>query len=188
MTDNKKTENMKIIVISYSLTGNNEALAKRIASGFSAKHVSISETKPRTNFTTILDLLFNRTPHVNPIVNNVEGYDLVIFVGPVWMGQVATPLRAYFRNLKTRLGKYAFISISGGANGSNPQLAEDLKKRLGKEPLALIDLHIADLLPTHPKPTRKDTMAYHLKERDIKNLTDKVIKTLEEKMAMTVTH
>lgn len=174
---------MKITVISYSLTGNNEALAASIASEISAEHIRITESKSRTNVTIALDMLFNRTPKVNSIVNNVEDNDLVIFVGPVWMGHVASPLRAYFKHLKTNLNQYAFVSISGGADGENPKLAGELIKRVGKEPVALIDLHIADLLPSDPKPTREITSAYRLNDEDVRNLTNKIVKTLQEAMA-----
>lgn len=174
---------MKITVISYSLTGNNEALAASIASEFSAEHISITEPKPRTNATIALDMLFNRTPKVNPMVNNVEDSDMVIFVGPVWMGQVAAPLRAYFKHLKTSLNQYAFISISGGADGPNPKLARELSKRVGKKPAAVINPHIVDLLPSDPKPTREDTSAYRLTDEDVRSLTNEIVKTLREAMA-----
>lgn len=174
---------MKVTVISYSLTGNNEALAASIASEFSARHIRIKESKPRTIATIALDMLFNRTPKVNPVVNNVEDNDMVIFVGPVWMGHVASPLRAYFKHLKTNLNQYAFVSISGGADGENPKLAGELIKRVGKEPVALIDLHIADLLPSDPKPTREITSAYRLNDEDVRSLTNKIVKTLQEAMA-----
>ena len=171
---------MKVIVISYSLTGNNDALATSIAAEFAADHIKISESKPRTMGTIFLDVLFNRTPQVNPKVDMVEDNDLVIFVGPVWMGHVATPLRAYFRQLKASAGQYAFVSISGGADGANPKLAGELNKRVGKEPAAVIDLHIADLLPRDPKPNRKDTSAYRLNDRDVKRLTNTIVKALRE--------
>jgi multimeric flavodoxin WrbA len=171
---------MKIIVISYSFTGNNAALANSIAAEFAAEHIKITESKPRTMGAIILDILFNRTPKVNPIIENVEDHDLVLFVGPVWMGQVAAPLRAYFKRLKVRLSKYAFISISGGALGPNPKLAGELNKRVGKVPAALIDLHIADFLPSDQKPTMKNTSAYHLSDRDVKSLTNTIVKTIRE--------
>jgi hypothetical protein len=171
---------MKPIVISYSLTGNNQALATSIATELSAEHIKINEPKPRSGGTIFFDILFNRTPKVTPVLDRMPDNDLIIFVGPVWMGNVATPLRAYFQLLIDKLGQYAFVSISGGASGPNPKLASELKKRTGKEPTALIDLHIADLLPKDPKPTRKDTQSYHLTDRDVKNLTDKVVKTLRE--------
>jgi multimeric flavodoxin WrbA len=173
---------MKTIVISYSLTGNNDALATSIAAELAAKHIKIKELKPRTNGTIAFDMLFNRTPQVDPIVDKVEDYDSVIFVGPVWMGHIAAPLRASFKQCKERLDKYAFISISGGADGPNPKLASELRKRIGKEPISVINLLIADLLPTDPKPTRNITSAYHLSDKDVKNLTNTIMKTLRKSM------
>lgn len=174
---------MKVLIISYSLTGNNQAIANNIAKEFAAEHIKISEPKLRTTGTIFFDILFNRTPQVTPMVDRVEVYDLVIFVGPVWMGHVATPFRAYFKHLQTKLGKYAFVSISGGADGENPKLANELNQRIGKKPAALIDLHIANLLPPDPKPKRKDTQAYHLNGTDVKNLTNIIVKALREIMA-----
>ena len=173
---------MKIVVISYSLTGNNEALASSIAKEFAAEHIKIKEPKPRTMGSIFLDLIFSKTPQVQPIPDRLENYDLILFFGPVWIGQVATPLRAYLKHLKTNPRRYAFISLSGGADGagSNPKLAVELKKRVGTEPVAVIDLHIADLLPPDPKPTRKDTSAYRINNGDNKKLTDTIVKTVRE--------
>ena len=139
---------MKIIVISYSLTGNNEALAKSVAKELKAEHIKITEPKHRTIVTIIIDTLFNRTPQVNPSQIKTNKNELVIFVGPVWMGMVATPFRAYFKQLREKLDKYAFVSISGGAIGNNPKLKDELEKRLSN--------------------------------KDIKTLTDTVLKTLRE--------
>lgn len=174
---------MKIIVISYSLTGNNNALAIGIAAVLAAEHIKISEPQPRTTLTTILDLIFNRTPSVNPSPKVLVNNDLVIFVAPVWMGHIATPLRAYLYFIKNKSIKYAFVSISGGADGPNDKLTGELNKRVGKEPVALINNYIADLLPRDPKPTRKLTTAYRLNEPEAKNLTNKVVNSLRKTMA-----
>ena len=45
---------MKITVISYSLTGNNEALAASVAAALGAEHIKISEPKRRTIGTIVL--------------------------------------------------------------------------------------------------------------------------------------
>jgi hypothetical protein len=174
---------MKAIVIFYSLTGNNQDLATSLAATLGAEHVRITEPKPRTTSKIALDMIFNRTPKIAVPVETIEGVDLTLFVGPVWMGQVASPFRACFKQLGPKIAKYAFISICGGADGPNPKLASELEKRLGKEPVCLLDLHIADLLPPEPKPTRNDTMAYRITERDVKHLTDAVVATLQETMA-----
>jgi len=174
---------MRTFVTSYSLTGNNEALAASIAAELNAERVKITEPKTRTVGTIILDILFNRTPRVNQANEKIEDDDLVIFVGPVWMGKAATPFRAGFKLMKSRKGQYAYVSISGGALGPNPKLADELLSRMGKEPAALIDLHVADLLPPDPKPTMQDTSAYRVTDRDVKKLTGAIVDTLRETMA-----
>jgi hypothetical protein len=175
--------NMKAIVISYSLTGNNDILATSIAKELAAEHIKITESKQRTTGTIFFDLIFNRTPNIDFLPDKITEKELVILVGPIWMGHVATPLRKYFSYLKNRPNRYAYVSISGGAIDSNPKLGEELKKRIGKVPLALIDWHIADLLPSNPKPTTKETSSYHLNDNDIKSLTEKTVKILRKTMS-----
>jgi len=128
---------------------------------------------------TALDMLFHRIPKVEVPVG-LGAYDLVLFIAPVWMGQVASPLRGCFRKLGQEIRAFAFASISGGADGQNPRLAAELRKSLGREPAAVVDLHIADLLPREPKPERKDTSAYKVTEGDVEHLTGKVLAALAE--------
>ena len=171
---------VKAVVISYSMTGNNRDLAASLAATFGADHVGIAEPKNRTMGTIVLDTILGRTPKIVLPAVNIEAYDLVLFCGPVWMGQIASPFRACFEQLGQKIGRYAFVSISGGADGPNPKLADELEKRLEKRPVCLIDLHIADLLPAEPKPERKDTMAYRITTADVQHLTDTAAATLRE--------
>jgi hypothetical protein len=166
---------MKVIVISYSRTGNNQDLAASLAAALGAEHARITEPKPRAMSKIVLDVMLKRTPKIALPVENVEGYDWVLFCGPVWMGQVASPFRACFKRLAPQIDHYAFVSICGGADGPNPKLAGELEERLGKAPACLLDLHIAELLPPEPKPTRDDTMAYRITEGDVKRLTDTAV-------------
>jgi len=171
---------MKCLIISYSLTGNNKKLAESLATIFPAEHITITETKNRTMGTIVLDILFNRTPKIiMPIVKPGE-YDLIIFIGPVWMGHIATPFRNCFKRFRQKIDKYAYVSISGGADGPNPKLAGELKKKLDKEPISVIDMHIADLLPKEPKPTRDDTMKYRINESEVKSLTQTIQSELND--------
>lgn len=171
---------MKVVLVSYSLTGNNDALASSIASELAAEHVRMTESKVRTMGMIALDRLLSRTPRVSPAVENADGYDVAIFVGPVWMGRVAAPLRAYLRHIRRRPVRYAFVSVSGGADGPNLGLAGDLSKRTGRAPAAVIDLHVVDLLPPSPKPTRQNTESYCLTDQDVRNMTETVLKSLRE--------
>ncbi len=171
---------MKIVVISYSYTGNNEALADSVAKELSAEHIRISERKIRTMGVIIMDMIFKRSPQVQPSPDSIKKYDLILFFAPVWMGQVASPLRSYLNYLKAYPHKYGFISISGGADATNPKLMDELKRRTESEPAVLLDLHIVGLIPTDSMPDRKDTSKYRLKEGDVGNLTNKVLKSLKD--------
>lgn len=169
---------MKSVIISYSLTGNNEDLANSVAEELGIEHIKIKEPKRRTMGSIVLDIMTNRSPRVLPEPDTLNKVDLILFFGPIWMGHVATPFRTYFKHLKKNPCNYAYISISGGADGDNPKIEDELKKRVGKEPVALIDQHIVDLLPSDPKPVRKDTSSYRINNEDIKKLTNKIVKIL----------
>ncbi|OMD39006.1 hypothetical protein [Paenibacillus odorifer] len=171
---------MNIAVISYSFSGNNDALAGSVARELSSDYFQISEAKPRTLSSITMDMIFSRIPLVQPSPNLLMKYDLILFFGPIWMGQVATPLRPYLRHLKTNPNKYGFISISGGADGPNTKVLGELRKRAGADPVVFIDLYIADLISTNPKPTRKVTSAYKLDPEDIKQLTCTIVKRLKD--------
>ncbi|MDF2571474.1 MAG: hypothetical protein K0R55_3078 [Sporomusa sp.] len=175
---------MSIAIISYSLTGNNETLADEVAKALSAEHLKITEKKPRKTATIMLDMILSRTPRVQPLPSSLAQYEKILFVGPVWMGKSATPFRAYFKYLKAHPHLYAFASISGGALNTNPKLADDLKKRVGTKPVALVDLHISDLLPPDPKPTMKETSSYHLNDGDISKLTDIIVNSVINAMGL----
>jgi flavodoxin len=171
---------MKIAVVSYSLTGNNDTLAVRVAASLSADHIRVKDKKKRTMGTISLDMLFNRTPQVIPAPESIGDYDLLVLAGPVWMGMAASPLRAYLKGLKKNQGKYAFFSISGGTDNPNPQLPDDLKKRAGSAPAVFVDQHIAELLRARGlNPTRQDTQDYQLTEEDLRNLTAAVVAALK---------
>ncbi|MDF2877335.1 MAG: hypothetical protein K0S30_431 [Clostridia bacterium] len=171
---------MNSVIISYSYTGNNNALAESVARELSVKHINISVQKPITMGSILMDMIFARTPKVQLDPDIMQQYDLIIFCAPIWMGQVASPLRAYLNYLKTSPKAYGFISISGGADGANPKLDSELRKRTGTQSIILLDQHKADLLPTNPKPTRKDTSAYRIGREDTKRLTSTVIEEIKK--------
>ena len=167
--------NKRIAVVSYSFTGNNEALAVAVAKILSAEHIRIIEPKRRMTSTIMLDMIFNRTPKVQPLPAVLEEYDQILLMAPVWMEQAASPLRAYLKYLKMHSRSYAFASISGGAMNTNSKLESDLEKRTGRKPEAFIDLHIAQLLPFEPKPTTKDTSIYRINVDEISKLAGKIV-------------
>ena len=166
---------MKIAVLSYSYTGNNARLAAQVADKLSAKHLNIKTKKTVTYGAIMRDLIFAGKPEIDFSFTALDGYDLILFVAPVWMGQVAFPLRRCLDAVKHNPCAYAFLSISGGADGGNPKLAAELTQRTGKKPAFVLDLHIRALLPVSPAPTRDDTSKYQLTQQDCEALAGQAI-------------
>lgn len=128
----------------------------------------------------VLDILFSRMPKVQPAPDVLQQCDLVLFLGPVWMGQVASPLRTYLNDLKQNPKSYGFLSISGGADGGNLKLSNELLRRTGRQPSILIDQHIADLISPSGSTTRKETSAYRINEEDLKRLTKVAVERIKQ--------
>ncbi len=171
---------MKTLVLSYSRTGNNKSLAQSIVQKISADHIEVHESKPKSYLSIGIDVLFNRTPKTKIAPFDPNQYDFILFISPVWMGQVASPLRFCFNTHKNRIKRYAFVSLSGGADGENPKLKNDLTTRLGKEPELIINKFIKDLLPSDIEPTPQNIEAYTASKDVIEKLSDSIFNDLQK--------
>ena len=171
---------MKTIVVYYSYSGNNETLANRVAAELRADTFALVEEKPRTQKTIFMDMLLGRRPRLKALPGNMEQYDFTLFMGPVWMFHIPSPLRSCFRALKGKIHDYAFASVNGGALGPNTKLGSELSHRLGKEPKFVLDLNVARLCEVKENPTTDDTGAYILATHpgDLEKLSGMVVKAL----------
>ena len=171
---------MKTLVLSYSFTGNNAVLAEGIAEKTGADWVKVVEKKQRNVFTIVLDVLFNRTPKIESPDRVHEGYERLVFVAPVWLGKVASPLRAVFKHYKGQVQDYSFVSISAGADGKAPQLEPELIRRMGAKPQKVVNPLIIHLFPDEPKMSRQKLDAYRLKGSDATVMVDRVVRELQK--------
>ncbi|MEA4816387.1 MAG: hypothetical protein VB120_05975 [Lachnospiraceae bacterium] len=171
---------MSITIISYSMTGNNNTLASKIANALSTEHVKITEPKKRGYGTITFDLLFRRTPRVFPGPETLSQYDEVIFVAPVWMGQPAFPLRAYLKFLKAHPHKYGFVTISGGSLNPNPKLRDNITRLAGNAPSVFVAMYIADLMPKELEINPKSVESYHLTDKDMESLTKTAVNEINK--------
>lgn len=158
---------MKTLIASFSLTGNNSMLARHLASRLGADHEEISAERGMGNFALALDAMFNRTPAIAEPAHDPSRYDLVVAVGPVWMGKLASPVRSYIKRHRKALKQAAFLSICGGALGRNPGIPGQLEGILGANPAAVTQLYINDLLPPELQGDAKETSAYRVTQEDL---------------------
>lgn len=169
---------MNSIIIYYSFTGNNAKLAKTISYKLPADCIELKEIRKRTIFTIILDVAFNRTPKIHNLEKQIENYEHVIFIAPVWLGKVATPLRLVFQNIKGKNIKVSLICMSAGADGINPNLEDEIIRRCGIKPDKVFNPLISELLPNNPKPSRKMLDNYKISDTEAETLVNKIINQL----------
>jgi flavodoxin len=169
---------MKKLIISYSFSGNNALLAKNIAEKASADYTEIREFRKRNVFTIFLDTIFNRAPKIQPLQTTVKDYDHIIFVAPIWFGKIASPFRQVFRQYRDQLTRYSFVSISGGANGTRPQVEKELKHLLGKAPFSLFHSLICDLLPESQRGNQNALNAYRLNADEASYLSELALQNI----------
>lgn len=170
---------MKTLVVCYSFTGNNGRLASALASTLNADLEELQESKKRNVLTILLDVLFNRTPKIQKPQKQLENYDHLIFVAPVWFGKIATPLRSVFQNLKDKAANISLIALSAGTHGVNPNLEKEIKQRTGIAPKTVINPLVTELLPSTPKPSPKDVDAYRITANDAHTVTERIVSQLK---------
>ena len=169
---------MNIGIVSYSKTGRNQKVAQLLAEKMNVKQINISTEKEKTILSIILDFIFNRTPKVIPSVESLNEFDHIIFLCPIWMGEIATPLRQYLKSIRKSKKHFSFITLSGGADGRNENIEENLIKFTKQKPEFLLDYYVRDLLPQEPQPTKEQTQSYPMNEKEYQEIVNLIYKEI----------
>jgi flavodoxin len=164
---------MKTIIVYYSHSSNNEALAHELKHRLGCDLLKIEEEKQRTGFTILLDLLFRRDAKLKKTNVFLGDYKTVVFISPIWDAQIATPLKTFIKAEREHIGNYAFITVCGGREGQKKKITDQLTQLILKEPIVVTELIVRDLQPgkhseienfTHPQ----------IKEADLQNVKKEI--------------
>ena len=106
---------MKTLVLFFSKTGNNRYLAKRCAEALAA---DIEEIRPRLNAVPFLIIfsLMKQSLGIRRLRHDVTSYDRIILCGPIWMGQLIIPLRAFLKHYGAKVKALIFMTSCGGGD------------------------------------------------------------------------
>ena len=170
---------MRIGIVSYSYTGNNEKLAERLAKTLNAKHVKIRDKREVTVKSITYDILLKRKPQNKIEPNIIEEFDFIIYLAPFWLGKIARPLVPFLKFHKQLKIRYSFITVSGGSLGKNSKYQKELIKRTKKEPLFCKEFYIVDLMKNSNAKV-KDTSAYLISDIEVIQMTQEIITKLQE--------
>lgn len=157
---------MKTIIVYYSFTGNNAALAEQLRRRLDCDMLRVTEIGRRNKFTIMLDLLFSRRPRIAKLERDLGQYDRLILMAPIWAAKIAMPMAGLIAAEKDRLPAYAFITVCSGADGQIEKIEAELTRLSGKKPVALAQLGIRDLLPAQQKDKIRSLTNYRLKNED----------------------
>ena len=138
---------MRTIIVYYSLEGNTEFAAKRIAAQIGAETLRIEPARayPDSGFKKFLwggkSAVMAETPVLAPYHFDGSLYDRVIFGFPVWAGNVTPPIRTFIKeNGLQGMRIAAFACQSGsGAEKAFAKLKQALKIDQLEAELILID-------------------------------------------------
>jgi len=161
---------MKTAIICYSYTQNNLLLAGDIVTKTGGTLIPIEELNERTRFTISLDIFFNRVPRIKEYLHLDDRFDHYILISPIWGGKIASPLRAFLQNERSKVKSYSFISICGGGKDQTPAIEKELTSLLGRKPVTVAQLSLIELCNDHPA----DLVNYHIDKDDLEYFQDQI--------------
>ena len=157
---------MRVLILVFSLTGNNRLLARHLAERMRAERmgaermeVEVEEVRerrllPRIKLTIGLDLLFRRRPRVHPVRAAVEDVDMVLIAAPVWDARLAHPMASALRGLRGRLRACALVTLCGWAReGQADALLAEVAALTGIAPDPVVQIIVGDLVPPADRRT-----------------------------------
>lgn len=171
---------MKTLIAYYSNSGNNELLAMEIQARTGADIFKIEETRKRTKLRTFLDVTFGRLPEIKDKVLT-ENYDRFILIAPIWMGQIASPLRTFLIRHQDEIFHYRFISLCATAPGQRQKLTLELTPLIRVKPDRITELSIKKLMSPEDAVDPKKVLAYRMKTDEVRAFEKEIEEFLAER-------
>ena len=111
---------MKRLVVYYSLSGNTEEAAKKIADKLGAELLKIDTVKPMPKsfaariFVGGGQVMMNYIPKLKPIDKDPVAYDEIILGSPIWNSKGVPAINAFLKDEKTASKVTSLFFLSGG--------------------------------------------------------------------------
>lgn len=126
-----------ILVVVYSFTGTSRQVAELLSGQQGWQVAHIVDAQPRRgllgNVRCVLDSLLRRRPEIRYDGPPPSAFDAVVLVSPIWMLQLAGPMRSFLAFQAHQLPSVAVLSVMGGRGASNA--AAEVGAILGREPI-----------------------------------------------------
>ena len=165
---------MKNLIVYYSLTNNNETLAKLLQARLGCEMLRIETLRKKNTFSIALDVIFGRKPAIRTYNISIMNYDHVIIVGPVWMGKIAAPLRTFLSEEKDSIHRYSFISVCGGIAVQKEKIEKELESIVGKPSQIVLELWVSEIMNSNVTKDSKNVSAYKITSTDLEKFKTRI--------------
>ncbi len=136
---------MKRLVVYYSLSGNTEEAAKKIAAKLEADLLRLDTEKamPKSFAARILvgggQVMMNHIPKLKTLEKDPAGYDEIILGSPIWNSKGVPAINAFLQDEKAAAKVTSLFFLSGG--GDTKKGLEAITKKLPnlKHSVSLLD-------------------------------------------------
>ena len=147
---------MKTLIVYYSLQGNTDYAAQRIAGNIGADTLRLYSKKAYKDrgFAKFLSggpsAIREETPELEDCEVDLAEYARVIFGFPVWASNIAPPLRTFIAEHKTELQEKELAAFATQGGSGAPKALAKLKDALG------IDAFAAEAVFIEPKAQQSE--------------------------------
>ena len=130
---------MATLIVYYSLEGNTDLVARRIASecGFDTLRLKPVKSYPDSGLRKFIwggkSAVMAETPALEPYEFDAAAYDRIVFGFPVWAGNVTPPIRTFIRDNDLTGKRIAAFACQSGSGAE--KAFRRLKAALGIEAL-----------------------------------------------------
>ena len=106
---------MNPLVVYYSKKGSNKYLAERLARELQCE---VEAIRPRLNLFALLALFgaIKMSPGIAPLRHDPGSFDRIVLCGPIWMGQLISPLRDFLKRYRASITKLYFATCCGSSD------------------------------------------------------------------------
>lgn len=140
---------MRTVVIYYSMLGNTDYAAKKIAPVLNADIIRIEPEKayPDKGFKKFFwggkSAVMGDTPALLPYTFDAEKYDRIIFGTPIWAGTFAPPIKTFITENKDKIKGKRISLLACSSGGGADKAIEKIKKLIEIDKIEAT-LHLID--------------------------------------------
>lgn len=143
----KQDSQKKILVVYYSYTGTCRRVADLLRASNRCDVAEIKERQPRAGalgyWRCVLDSWLQRQPPTFYKGPAPQGYDAIVLLAPIWMVQLAAPMRSFIKAFNGSWPDIAVISVMGSRGA--PNAVQEITTLTGRTPLMSLALTTAEV-------------------------------------------